>query len=297
MLSDGWTGTGAVILAGFEKAVALSKIPAHEHRIVFYGAGSAAVGVARMLSEWIQSTRPGMTEQEAKERIFLCDTKGLISESRGDKLPEHKLYFSRHDIDKNDLAQVKSLDGILDYVRPTALIGLCTVGGVFTDDILKKMAAMNDKPIVMPLSNPSSNAECTFEQAMTCTEGRVIFASGSPFPAMTFQGKTYIPGQGNNMYIFPGLGMGSILTSATRVTEGMILAAATALANEVSPSESAQGLIYPKLERIRDVSLHVIVAVMKQAVKDGVGKLPCEEKNLISFALSKMYDPYYSTKL
>ncbi|KAI8911756.1 hypothetical protein EDD86DRAFT_217691 [Gorgonomyces haynaldii] len=287
--NDDIQGTGAVILAGFQKAVSLSLIPPQEQRIVFYGAGSAGVGVAKMLSQWIER-ESGLGDQ-CKRQIWLIDSKGLICINRGDKLAEHKLYFARDDVPAEDLARTKDLMDILDYVKPTCLIGLSTVGGVFTPQVIQKMAQLNPKPIIMPLSNPVSKSECTFEDAMIHTNGKVIFCSGSPFPELEFGGRTWVPGQGNNMYIFPGLGLGAILSRASEITDDMIFAAADALAKCVLPKETERGLIYPEMQRIRETSLEVTVQVILKAVEGGVGKMPPTD-NLYDWVKTQMYDPY-----
>ncbi|KAI8891865.1 malic enzyme, NAD binding domain-containing protein, partial [Globomyces pollinis-pini] len=180
----------------------------------------------------------GMTEEEAKSKVWLVDSKGLVSHARGDTLAEHKLYFARNDISVAQAPKVSDLQSVLELVQPTILIGLSTVGGSFTPSIIEYMGSINDKPIIMPLSNPLTKAECTFEEALTYTQGRAIFASGSPFPPHQYQGVEYLAGQGNNMYIFPGLGLGSILGKCSRVTESMIMAASTALANSVTDQET-----------------------------------------------------------
>lgn len=242
-----------------------------------------------MLSKWIEK-ESNISEQEAKNCIWLGDSKGLVYKSRGDEIADHKIYFARNDNYK--LETVDSLEKILDIVKPTALIGLCTVGGAFTAEILKKMGQLNKSPIIMPLSNPIKNAECTFAEAMEQTFGNVIFASGSPFPKMEFKGKILSPGQGNNMYIFPGLGLGAILSNATRVTEEMVFAASETLAQQVTQKETEDGMIYPSLDRIRQVSLNIAVAVINTAVKNGYGTMP-DCKDLNDYVLENMYDPFY----
>ena len=144
---------------------------------------------------------------------------GLVTNDRGDKLADHKIYFSRDD---NQGKQIKSLADVVEYVKPTILMGLSTIGGAFDKGILTRMGEMNDKPIIFPLSNPSANSECTFEDAIRCTGGRALFASGSPFPALEYGGKSLEPGQGNNMYVFPGIGLGAILSKAVNVTQEMM---------------------------------------------------------------------------
>jgi len=201
-LNDDISGTGAVVLSGFLNAATLSSAasgqPLSSHRILFLGAGSAGVGVAMQLLSFF--TLQGLSVDEARERIWLFDSQGLIYETRG-PMAEHKKYFSRRDYKGPPLT--KLLD-VIAYVKPTALLGLSTITGAFTQEIIRAMSDLNPRPIIFPLSNPVKLSECTFEQAVEHTKGNVLFASGSPFPEMSYMGKMLYPGQGNNMYIFPG---------------------------------------------------------------------------------------------
>ena len=189
--NDDIQGTGAVVLAGIINAVKKSGVPVKDQRAVFMGAGSAGVGVAKQIVEFFM--REGLTEDEARRCFWLVDTKGLVTDDRGDRLAEHKVYFSRPD---NDGKQYRSLPEVVDYVKPTILMGLSTIGGIFTPDLLRKMGEWNGHPIIFPLSNPSSNSECTFEDAIKHTEGRALFASGSPFDPVDYYGRTIEAGQG-----------------------------------------------------------------------------------------------------
>jgi malate dehydrogenase (oxaloacetate-decarboxylating)(NADP+) len=193
MFNDDVQGTGAVIVGGFINAVKASGVAAKDHRAVFLGAGSAGVGVAKQIVEYF--IKEGLTEDEAKRKFWLIDSKGLVTNDRGDKLADHKVYFSRDD---NNGRQIKSLEELIDHIKPTILMGLSTIGGAFTPQILKKMAALNGRPVIFPLSNPSSKSECTFEEAVRNTDGRCLFASGSPFPEMEWNGKLLVPGQGKS---------------------------------------------------------------------------------------------------
>jgi malate dehydrogenase (oxaloacetate-decarboxylating)(NADP+) len=185
-------------------AVDLSGVPIEEQKLVFMGAGSAGVGVAKQVMEYY--TRRGLTEEEARDKFYLVDTKGLVTNDRGDKLAEHKKFFARSD---NNGQQFNTLEAVMEYVKPSALIGLAATFGVFTESIVGALKASVDaggpgrRPILFPLSNPLTKAECTFEQAITWTEGAAIFASGSPFsPFTTTIGDietTYYPNQGNNV--------------------------------------------------------------------------------------------------
>ena len=191
--NDDIQGTGAVVLGGIVSAVKQSGISVKDQRAVFLGAGSAGVGVAKQIVEYFQ--REGLTEDEARRCFWLVDTKGLVTNDRGDKLADHKIYFSRDD---NAGKQFRSLEEVVDHVKPTILMGLSTIGGAFTTDMLKKMGQWHIRPIIFPLSNPSANSECTFEDAVKCTNGKALFASGSPFPSLEYEGKLQTPGQGTH---------------------------------------------------------------------------------------------------
>lgn len=217
----------------------------------------------------------------------------MITNDRGDKLADHKKYFSRDD---NDGKQFKSLQEVVDHVKPTILMGLSTIGGAFTPEILRQMGEMNDRPIIFPLSNPSDKAECTFQDAMDNTKGRALFASGSPFPDWTSpEGKAITPGQGNNMYVFPGIGLGAILSKAVNVTDEMVYASGEALSVALNKEETADGAIYPKVERIRDVSVAVTRQVMRAAQKDKVDRelalRNLSDEQLDDYIRERMYDP------
>ncbi|KAL2023846.1 hypothetical protein VTK56DRAFT_1113 [Thermocarpiscus australiensis] len=303
--NDDIQGTGAVVLGGYIGAVNLSGVPIEEQRLVFMGAGSAGVGVAKQLVEYY--TKRGLSEQAAKDKFWLVDTKGLVTKDRGDKLAEHKKYFARTD---NNGHQFRTLEEVIEYVKPTALIGLTSTYGVFTESVVRALKASVDagglgrRPILFPLSNPLSKAECTFEQAVTWTDGTVIFASGSPFSQITVKtgdhAVTYYPNQGNNVYVFPGIGLGAILSKASRVTDNMIYTSAAALASSLNAEEIHKGLIYPRIERVRDASLVVAREVMKAARRDGVSQLPEEQwleweelgdPALDKYIKARIYDP------
>ena len=262
-------------------AVNLSGVPIEDHRLVFMGAGSAGVGVAKQLVEYY--TRRGLSEAEARDKFWLVDTKGLVTKDRGDRLAEHKKYFARTD---NNNQQFRTLEEVMEYVKPSALVGLTSTFGVFTEPVIRALKASVDgggagrRPILFPLSNPLTKAECTFEQAVQWSDGSVIFASGSPFSSFSVKvggdvgTYTYHPNQGNNVYVFPGLGLGTILSKASRVTDGMVYTAAEALAGSLNKEEMQMGLIYPRIERVREASIVVAREVMKAARRDGVSALP-----------------------
>ncbi|KAG1009118.1 hypothetical protein G6F27_005866 [Rhizopus arrhizus] len=289
--NDDIQGTGAVILSGIINAIRKvqneDSVPPKDHRILFYGAGSAAIGVAHQIQDYFQFEHK-MPEEEAKKLFWIVDSKGLVTKTRGDKLAEHKIYYAREDEGK----EYRELIDIVDYVKPTILIGLSSTSGAFNKQVLNRMSQLNQQPIIFPLSNPATQAECTFEQAMIETENRVIFASGTAFPAYTIPSTNQVkyPGQGNNMYIFPGLGLGAILSRPNHITDRMIYATAKALADSLTTEEINQGWLYPSLKRIRDVSATIAVAVYKEAVDAHLASLP-KVDNIQDYVISNMWSP------
>ncbi|KIW92212.1 uncharacterized protein Z519_07196 [Cladophialophora bantiana CBS 173.52] len=295
MFNDDIQGTGAVIMGGIIGAIKQSGVSPKDHRAVFLGSGSAGVGVAKQIVDYFM--HEGLTEQEAKSCFWLVDSKGLVTQDRGDRLAEHKIYFSRTD---NNGQQFKTLDDVIEYVKPTIIMGLSTIGGAFTPEILQKMAKWNERPIIFPLSNPSSKSECTFEEAIIHTDGRALFASGSPFHPVIHKGKVYHGGQGNNMYVFPGIGLGTILSKAVQVTSNMIYASGEALPTMITEEEKEKALLYPSIARIRDVSARVALYVIRAAQKDNVDRLhhlrDMSDDQLEAWIKDKMYDPHKETQ-
>jgi malate dehydrogenase (oxaloacetate-decarboxylating)(NADP+) len=295
MFNDDIQGTGAVIMGGIIGAVQQSGIAPQDHRAVFLGSGSAGVGVAKQIVDYFM--KQGLTEDQARKCFWLVDSKGLVTSDRGDKLAEHKIYFSRTD---NKGQQFRNLDEVIDYVKPTILMGLSTIGGAFTPQILTKMTKNSPRPIIFPLSNPSSKSECTFEDAINHTNGTCLFASGSPFPPTEYKGHTYHPGQGNNMYVFPGIGLGAILCKSVQVTSDMIYASGEALPTMITEHEKSLGLLYPSINRIRDVSARVALFVIRAAQKDNVDRMhhlrDMNDAELEAWIKGKMYDPHNETQ-
>ncbi|RMD39903.1 hypothetical protein DV735_g5222, partial [Chaetothyriales sp. CBS 134920] len=294
MFNDDIQGTGSVIMGGIITAVKQSGIAVKDHRAVFMGAGSAGVGVAKQIVDYF--VKEGLTEEEAKNKFWLTDSKGLVTADRGDRLAEHKVYFARHD---NEGKQFKTLDEVVDYVKPTILMGLSTIGGAFTPQILRKTTQWSKHPIIFPLSNPISKSECTFEEALEHTDGTCLFASGSPFHPVTYKGKEYHPGQGNNMYVFPGIGFGTIVCKAVQVTSDMIYASGEALPTTITEEEKGLSLLYPDITRIRDVSARVAVYVIRAAQKANVDRVhtlrALSDEKLEALVKDLMYDPHKET--
>ena len=226
---------------------------------------------------------------EARAKCWFVDSKGLVTATRGD-LQAHKRPFAHaHPPVATFLEAVQTL-------RPTAILGLAAQPGAFTPEVLQAMAAQNERPIVFALSNPTSKSECTAEEAYTHTKGRGIFASGSPFDAVTVQGQRFVPGQGNNAYIFPGLGLGVVLAGATRVTDPMFHAAARTLADYLSEESLAQGSLFPPLAEIREVSALIAEAVVRVAQEErlATAEIPAD---LADYVRSQMYQPRYTEYL
>ncbi|KAJ3565930.1 hypothetical protein NP233_g7327 [Leucocoprinus birnbaumii] len=293
VFNDDIQGTGAVVLSGFLNAAKLSSAasgqPLTSHRILFFGAGSAGVGVAQQLMSFF--TLQGFSKEEARRRIWLVDSQGLVFNARG-RLAEHKKYFSRDDYNG---APMTNLVEIIKYVKPTALLGLSTITGAFTADVIQTMASINARPIIFPLSNPVRLSECSFADAVQYTSGSVLFASGSPFPDQEFRGTTLYPGQGNNMYIFPGLGLAAILGRVSSVTDSMVEASSLGLADSLTAEERAQGLLYPRIERIREISAQIAKAVIRAAQRDGVDRneslRAMKDDDLVRLIRRKMWTP------
>jgi malate dehydrogenase (oxaloacetate-decarboxylating)(NADP+) len=242
--NDDVQGTAAVALAGINSALRVTKQPLTEQRFVFLGAGEAGTGIADLLVAAM--VREGMAEAEARARCWFVDSRGLVVKSRMD-LADHKLPYAQ------ECEFVGDLLGAVSRVRPTVLIGASGQPGTFTRLVLETMARINERPVILAMSNPTSKSECTAHDAFYGTEGRALFASGSPFGPVAIDGKTFIPGQANNSYVFPGVGMGVVASGSRLVTDEMFLGAAGALAAETSATDLEQGRLFPPLTRIREV--------------------------------------------
>jgi len=283
--NDDIQGTGAVALAGLYSALRIRGGKLSEQKVLFMGAGEAAVGIANLIVAAMVGE--GLSEEQARERCWLIDSGGLVVKDRSGLAP-HKLPFA------HDHAPLPDLLTAVERLHPTAIVGVSGQHGAFTKSVLEAMARLNDRPIVFALSNPTSKAECTAEQAYTSTRGRAIFASGSPFAPVRLAGKTYVPGQGNNAYIFPGVGLGAIACGAKLVTDEMFFEAAHALAQQVSESDLEQGLIYPPLKEIREVSAAIAAAVAEVAYKRGLATQP-KSADLLAHIKAQMYVPSYQS--
>jgi len=281
--NDDIQGTAAVALAGLMSALRITEQPLDAQRILFLGAGEAGIGIADLIVSALVAQ--GVALEAARRQCFFVDSTGLVVKSR-DGLQGHKLPYA------HDLPFVSTLLEAIEAVQPTALIGVSGQPQTFTPAVLEAMARLNERPVIFALSNPTSKAECTAEQAYTATQGRCIFASGSPFAPVEFDGKTFVPGQGNNAYIFPGVGLGVIAAAARRVTNNMFAAAARTLAAEVQEVDLESGCIYPPLASMRKTSLAIALAVAREAYADGLAKTALPD-DLEAYIRSQMYEPSY----
>jgi len=283
VFNDDIQGTAAVALAGLFSALRGNGGKLADQKVLFLGAGEAATGIADLVISAMMAE--GVSEAEALTRNWLVDSRGLVVKNRAG-LTDHKLRYA------HDHSPVGDFLTAIRALRPTAIIGVAAVGGAFTPEVLQTMAEMNERPIVFALSNPTSKAECSAEEAYRHTGGRALFACGSPYDPVRLDGKTFVPRQGNNSYIFPGVGLGAIVSGARLVTDEMFMAAAHTLAYLVDPDDIEQGSLYPALPRIRDVSAHIAAAVAEVAYKRGLATVP-RPNDLMAFIDSQMYDPHY----
>ncbi len=258
---------------------------AADQRIVLFGAGSASVGIAEMICAGM-SDENGITAEQARKRIWMCDSRGLVTTTRGDKLEKHKTPYARSG------ESVKSLRDVIRHVKPTILIGASGRPQTFTRKVIEAMHHRCERPIVFALSNPTTKSECTAEQAYNWTNGDAIFASGSPFHAVRVNGKIFVPGQGNNMFIFPGVGLGAVVCGARKVTDEMFYAAAKTLAHMVTEEELNSGTVYPDLGKIRQISLAIATAVCRLAYDNGLARY-AEPEDIRQHVRDCMYHPDY----
>jgi malate dehydrogenase (oxaloacetate-decarboxylating)(NADP+) len=281
--NDDIQGTAAVALSAMLSALQVKGTQLADETYLFLGAGEAATGIADLLVAAMVAQ--GLTPEAARQRCWLVDSKGLVVQSRAGLAAQKQPYAHPH-------AEVGSFLGAVQALRPTAIIGVAAVGGAFTTEVLQTMAEINPQPIIFALSNPTSKAECTAEEAYHTTDGRALFACGSPFDAVQCQGKTLVPRQGNNAYIFPGLGLGAIACGAKRITDEMFLAAAHTLAASVTPEDLAQGSLLPPLTRVREVSVQIAVAVAEVIFERGLAAKSRPE-DLLALVRAHVYDPRY----
>jgi malate dehydrogenase (oxaloacetate-decarboxylating)(NADP+) len=280
---DDIQGTAAVAVAGIISALRLTHGTLEDQRLLFLGAGEAGTGIADLFVAML--VQRGMPQAAARGRCWFVDSKGLVVASR-EGLAAHKKPYA------HEQKAARTLLEAIELLRPTALIGVSGAVNAFNGPVLEAMAKHNQRPIVFALSNPTSKAECTAEEAYRLTTGRAVFASGSPFPEVTLSGRQFVPGQCNNAYIFPGVGLGVLGSGARRVTNEMFAAAAQALAELVTSADLEMGRIFPSLTRIREVSLHIAEAVAEVTYRENLTdqRRPAALREHLA---AQMYQPIY----
>lgn len=281
--NDDIQGTGAVALSGIIAAMRITGGKLSDQRLLFLGAGEAGIGTADTFVAAL--VEEGMPVEEARKRCCFVDTQGLLTSNR-DNIAHHKQRYAR------DMPAIDNFLEAVQTLKPTAILGLSGQPGSFPKEVIEAMTEINKRPIIFALSNPTSKAECTAEEAYRWSKGRAIFASGSPFEAVKIANKTHVPGQGNNVYIFPGVGLGAIVSGSSRVTNEMFLAASHSLAKQVSESDLESGCIYPPLSRIRKVSATIAFEVASIAFKSGLANREMPD-DLMAEIRAYMYQPVY----
>lgn len=281
--NDDIQGTAAVALAGIYAALRISKQKLVDQRFLFLGGGSAATGIAELISQAM--VLEGMDIDTARKRNNLFDVNGLMVKSRTDLADFQKVFAIDHD-------PISSFADAVEALKPTGIIGVSTVPKLFNQQVIEAMSAINERPIIFPYSNPTSRSECTADEAYRWSKGKAIFASGSPFPPVEIEGQTFVPGQGNNVYIFPAMGMAVFATEATRVTDEMFIIAAKAVAEQVSDESLDKGLIYPPQSKIYEASMHVAASVAEYIFEHKLARIE-KPDNLIEYIKSVAYSPTY----
>ncbi|THG00740.1 NADP-dependent malic enzyme-like [Camellia sinensis] len=290
VFNDDIQGTASVVLAGLIAALKLVGGTLADHTFLFLGAGEAGTGIAELIALEI-SKKTNAPVEETRKKIWLVDSKGLVVSSRKGSLQHFKQPWA------HEHEPVKELLNAVKAIKPTVLIGTSGVGKTFTKDVVEAMTSFTEKPLILALSNPTSQSECTAEEAYAWSQGRAIFASGSPFEPVEYDGKIFMPGQANNAYIFPGFGLGLIMSGTIRVHDDMLLAASEALAAQVTEENYKNGLIYPPFTSIRKISAHIAAKVAAKSYELGLASRLPRPKDLVKFAESCMYSPAYRNYL
>ena len=283
LFDDDIQGTGGVAVAGIIASMRITGSSLADQKILFLGAGEAGIGIADVFVEALKEE--GISEEDARKHCWFVDSRGLLCAGR-DHIAEHKVpYAHEHEYIDNLLDAIKAL-------QPTALLGLSGQPQTFTKEVIEAMSQINERPIIFALSNPTSMAECTAEQAYTWSDGRAVFASGSPFDPVVYNNRTFVPGQGNNAYIFPGVGLGVIVSQSRIVTDDMFLAAAHSLAEQVKDSDIERGRVYPPLSSIREVSAKIAADVAKIAYDRGYTDRE-QPDDILADIHQHLYQPVY----
>ncbi|GAB6597635.1 MULTISPECIES: oxaloacetate-decarboxylating malate dehydrogenase [Bacillus] len=289
--NDDIQGTGAVSLAAVLSAVKASGVPLSEHRVVVFGAGTAGIGIADQVRDAM--VRVGVSEEESYKRFWCIDRNGLVTDNMEDLL-DFQIPYARKEAEVSEWKQngVIGLAEVVKHVKPTILIGTSTVAGAFKEEIIKEMASHVERPIILPMSNPTPLAEAKPADLIEWTEGRALVATGSPFEPVTYNGVTYVIGQSNNALIFPGLGLGTIVVRASVMTDGMFAAAAEAVASMVDTSQPGAPIL-PEVEELRNISEMVAIEVAKVAVAEGVARENLSDNDIKIAVKEAIWEPEY----
>jgi malate dehydrogenase (oxaloacetate-decarboxylating)(NADP+) len=284
--NDDVQGTAGIVLAGMINAAKIKGTKLKDEKYLFLGAGSAGIGLADLLCSAM--TEEGLTLEQAQARVFMFDINGLLETTRTDLVDFQKPYAHQHAPTRDFVAAIES-------IKPTTLIGVSTVGGTFTQKVIEATARINERPVILALSNPTEKAECTPEQAYTWSKGKAIYAAGVQFPPVHLDGKTFLPGQANNFYIFPAIGMAVFATQASRVTDAMFIEAARAVADQVPSDLLNQGLLYPLQSNILETETQTAARVAKLVFDAGLARVN-RPANMVAFIREHVYSPQYGKK-
>src|SRR6266852_3012923 len=285
--NDDVQGTAGIVLAGMINAAKIKGTKLSDEKYLFLGAGSAGIGLADLICSAM--VEEGLTLKDAQARVYMFDINGLLEDIRTDLFDFQKPYAHRHAPTKDFVAAIES-------IKPTTIIGVSTIGGAFTQKVVESMSQINERPVLLGLSNPTEHAECTAEQAYTWSKGKAIYAAGVQFPPVHYNGQTFLPGQANNFYIFPAVGMAIYATQAKRVTDEMFIEAGQAVADQVPSDLLKQGLLYPLQSNILEAEIQTAARVAKLVFDSGLARVP-RPADIVAFIREHVYKPEYSKGL
>jgi malate dehydrogenase (oxaloacetate-decarboxylating)(NADP+) len=281
--NDDVQGTAGIVLAGMINAGKIKGTKLSDEKYLFLGAGSAGIGLANLLCSAM--VEEGLTLQEAQSRVWLFDVNGLLESTRTDLVDFQTVYAHEH-------APTRDFVSAIESIKPTTIIGVSTIGGAFTQRVIEAVSRNTERPVILALSNPTEHAECTPEQAYTWSNGKALYAAGVQFPPVQLNGRTFLPGQANNFYIFPAIGMAVFATRASRVTDQMFIEAARAVADLVSPDLLKQGLLYPLQSNILETEISTAARVAKLVFDAGLARVP-RPADIVAYIRGLVYQPTY----
>jgi malate dehydrogenase (oxaloacetate-decarboxylating)(NADP+) len=281
--NDDVQGTAGIVLAGMINAAKIKGTKLSDEKYLFLGAGSAGIGLGDLLCSAM--AEEGLTLQQAQSKVYMFDINGLLETTRTDLVDFQKPYAHKHAPTRDFVAAIES-------IKPTTIIGVSTIGGAFTQKVIESLSRINERPVVLALSNPTEKAECTPEQAYTWSKGKAIYAAGVQFPPVQVNGKTYLSGQANNFYIFPAIGMAIFATQASRVTDEMFIEAAGAVADQVPSDLLKQGLLYPLQSNILETEIQTAARVAKLVFDAGLARVE-RPNDMVAFIRQHVYKPEY----